>query len=85
MAMCKCGKCGACKKRMAAKSAPAKKYIGSAADKKQDAKTTKGMSPAQKAIFGKADAKMDKNKSMTKAQDTKKDNALARRIKSGKK
>jgi hypothetical protein len=70
---------------MVAKKAPAKKYIGSAADKKQDTKTMKGMTPAQKAKFQKADAKMDKNTKMTKAQDTKKDNALARRIKSGKK
>jgi hypothetical protein len=69
---------------MVAKKAPAKRYIGSAADKKQDAKTMKGMTPAQKAKFQKEDAKMDKNKSMTKKQDTKKDTALARRIKSGK-
>jgi hypothetical protein len=69
---------------MVAKKTPAKKYIGSAADKKQDAKTMKGMTPAQKAKFQKEDAKMDKNKSMTKKQDTKKDTALARRIKSGK-
>jgi hypothetical protein len=62
-----------------------KPYIGTAADKKQDAKTMKGMTPAQKAKFEKADAKMDKNTKMTKAQDTKKDNALARRIKAGKK
>jgi hypothetical protein len=77
MAMCKCGKCAECKKRG--------KYIGSAADKKQDAKTMKGMTPAQKAKFQKEDAKMDKNKGMTKSQDTKKDNALAKKIKSGKK
>jgi hypothetical protein len=69
---------------MVAKKTPAKRYIGSAADKKQDAKTMKGMTPAQKAKFQKEDAKMDKNKSMTKKQDTKKDTALARRIKSGK-
>jgi hypothetical protein len=80
MAMCKCGKCAACKKR-----AGEKKYIGSAADKKQDSKTMKGMTPSQKAKFEKADAKMDKNTKMTKAQDTKKDNALAKKIKSGKK
>ena len=82
MATCTCGKCASCKKRMAAKKKP---YIGTAADKKQDAKTMKGMTPAQKAKFQKADAKMDKNKGLTKSQDTKKDNALARRIKSGKK
>lgn len=80
MATCTCGKCAACKKRSAAK-----KYIGTAADKKQDAKTMKGMTPAQKARFQKEDAKMDKNKKLTKSQDTKKDNALARRIKAGKK
>jgi hypothetical protein len=62
-----------------------KKYIGTAADKKQDAKTMKGMTPAQKAKFNKADAKMDKNTKLTKAQDTKKDNALAKKIKAGKK
>jgi hypothetical protein len=67
---------------MASKNKP---YIGSDADKKQDTKTTKGMTPAQKAKWMKGDAKMDKDKTLTKAQDTKKDNALARRIKSGKK
>jgi hypothetical protein len=73
MAMCKCGKCAACKKK--------KQYIGSSADKKQDAKTMKGMTPAQKKKFEKADAKMDKDKTLTKKEDTKKDNALANRIK----
>lgn len=77
MATCKCGKCADCKKRG--------KYIGTAADKKQDAKTMTGMTPAQKAKFQKADAKMDKNTKLTKAQDTKKDNALAKKIKAGKK
>ncbi len=70
---CTCGKCASCKK--------SKGYIGSKADKKQDAKTTKGMTPAQKAKFKKEDAKMDKDKTLTKKEDTKKDNALARRIK----
>lgn len=73
---CSCGKCAACKKAMAKKP-----YIGSKADAKQDKKTMKGMTPAQKAKFRKADAKMDKNKKLTKKEDTKKDNALARRIK----
>jgi hypothetical protein len=82
MATCKCGKCAACKKRMADSK---KKYIGTAADKKQDAKTMKGMTPAQKAKFKKEDAKMDEDKGLTKKEDTKKDNALARRIKAGKK
>jgi len=56
-----------------------------ASDKKQDAKTTKGMPAALKAKFQKADAKMDKNKNLTRKEDTKKDTALARRIKAGKK
>jgi len=51
-----------------------------AADKKQDAKTTKGMSPAQKAKFEKEDKKMDK-KPMSRKEDTKKDTALAKKIK----
>ena len=51
-----------------------------AADKKQDAKTTKGMSPAQKSKFEKEDKKMDK-KPMSRKEDTKKDNALAKKIK----
>ena len=83
MAMCKCGTCAACKKRAADKKN--KPYIGSSADKKQDAKTTKGMTPAQKAKFNKEDAKMDRNTKLTKAQDTRKDNALAKKIKAGKK
>ena len=65
--MCKCGKCASCKKRMSA-------------DKKQDSKTMKGMSPKQKAMFEKDDKKMDAKKP-SKKEDTKKDNALARRIK----
>lgn len=51
-----------------------------AVDKKQDAKTTKGMTPAQKAKFAKEDKKMDK-KPMSRKEDTKKDNALAKKIK----
>jgi hypothetical protein len=62
-----------------------KRYIGSAADKKQDAKTMRGMTPAQKEKFKKEDSKMDKNTKLTKKEDTKKDNALAKKIKSGKK
>ena len=57
---------------------------GKKADKAQDAKTMKGMSPKEKSSFKKADKKMDK-KSMTQAQDTKKDNALAKKIKAKKK
>ena len=51
-----------------------------AKDKKQDAKVMKGMSPKQKAAFGKADAKMDKKKPSAKA-DAKMDKALAKKIK----
>jgi len=53
------------------------------ADKNQDAKTMKGMTAKQKAAFEKGDKKMDK-KPMTRAQDTKADNALAKKIKKGK-
>ena len=65
--MCKCGKCAACKKRMAA-------------DKKQDSKTMKGMSPKQKAMFEKGDKKMDAKKP-SPAADKKMDKALAAKVK----
>ena len=48
-------------------------------DKKQDAKMMKGMKPAQKAAFKKADVKMDKAKPSAKA-DMKMDKALRSRI-----
>ena len=51
----------------------------SSADKKQDAKVTKGMTPAQKAKFAKEDKKMDK-KPMSRSMDAKKDSALAKKI-----
>jgi hypothetical protein len=51
-----------------------------AADKKQDAKVMKGMSPKQKAAFEKADKKMDKKKPSAKA-DMKMDKALAKKVK----
>jgi hypothetical protein len=57
---------------------------GKKADKAQDAKVMKGMSPKDKSSFKKADKAMDK-KSMTQAQDTKKDKALAKKIKAKKK
>ena len=50
------------------------------ADKKQDAKAMKGMTPAQKGKFKKEDAKMDKKKP-SKKEDAKKDAALAKKIK----
>jgi hypothetical protein len=49
-------------------------------DKKQDAKTMKGMTPKQKAAFEKADKKMDK-KPMSRKEDAKKDAALAKKVK----
>jgi hypothetical protein len=56
------------------------KCVCKTADKKQDAKVMKGMTPAQKAKFAKEDKKMDK-KPMSRKEDTKKDNALAKKIK----
>jgi hypothetical protein len=50
------------------------------ADKKQDAKAMKGMTPSQKNKFKKEDAKMDK-KPMSKKKDAKLDKALAQKIK----
>jgi hypothetical protein len=49
-------------------------------DKKQDAKTMKGMTPAQKKKFAAADKKMDKKKPSRK-EDEKMDKALAKKIK----
>jgi hypothetical protein len=54
--------------------------VSKAADKKQDTKTMKGMTPAQKAKFQKEDKKMDK-KPMSRKEDVKKDTALAKKIK----
>lgn len=87
MAMCKCGKCTDCKKRMADKKKSGKKmppWIGSKADKEQDKKAEKGMTPAQKKKFEAADKKMDAKKP-SKKEDIKKDKALAARIKGKKK
>lgn len=53
------------------------------ADKKQDAKIVKGMTPAQKAKFMKADKAMDK-KIMSAKADLKADKAVAKKIKKGK-
>jgi hypothetical protein len=49
------------------------------ADKKQDAKVMKGMTPKQKSAFEKADKKMDAKKPSAKA-DMKMDKALAKKI-----
>ena len=68
---CSCGKCADCKKS----------WVGSKADNKMDKKLEKGMTPAQKKRFEKEDAKMDKNKSLSKKEDMKMDKALARKIK----
>jgi hypothetical protein len=48
-------------------------------DKKQDAAMMKGMKPAQKAAFKKADIKMDKKKPSAKA-DMRMDKALRSKI-----
>jgi len=53
------------------------------ADKKQDAKVTKGLTPKQKAAFKKGDAAMDKKKPSAKA-DMKMDKALVAKIKKAK-
>jgi hypothetical protein len=53
------------------------------ADKAQDKKMTKGLSPKQKAAFKKGDAAMDKKKPSAKA-DMKMDKALVAKIKKGK-
>jgi hypothetical protein len=77
-----CKKCGKakCTCPSTCKTCGKSKCGCKASDKKQDAKTTKGMSPAQKAKFEKEDKKMDK-KPMSRKEDTKKDNALAKKIK----
>jgi hypothetical protein len=53
------------------------------ADKKQDAKITKGLNTKQKAAFKKADAAMDKKKPSAKA-DMKMDKAVVAKIKKSK-
>jgi hypothetical protein len=53
-------------------------------DKAQDKKAMSGMSPKQKASFKKADKAMDK-KGLSRSEDTKKDKALADKIKKKKK
>jgi len=52
-------------------------------DKKQDAKAMKGLSPAKKAAFKKADTAMDK-KGLTRKQDVKADKALVAKLKKSK-
>jgi hypothetical protein len=63
---------------MAAMGAMAGKYT-EAKDKKKDAKMTKGMTPAQKAKFEKADKKHKKPKTM--AEDKKMDAKIIKKIK----
>jgi hypothetical protein len=55
-------------------------WIGSKADKEQDKKAEKGMTPAQKKKFEAADKKMDAKKPSKKA-DIRMDNALAKKVK----
>ena len=57
-----------------------KKAMSKTADKKQDAKVMKGMSPKQKSAFEKADKKMDAKKPSAK-EDVKLDKALAKKVK----
>ena len=59
-------------------------WLNSKEDKDQDKKEMKGMTPAQKAKFKKEDKKHDKP-GITKAEDKKKDNAIAKKIKAAKK
>jgi hypothetical protein len=59
------------------------KKMDSKADKKQDAKLMKGMSPKQRSAFMKADKKMD-SKPLSRKQDTKLDRALAAKVKKSK-
>ena len=69
---------------MAVKKKSTPPWIGSKADEKQDKKAEKGMTPAQKKRFEAADKKMDAKKP-SKKEDIKKDAALAKKIKAGKK
>ena len=50
-------------------------------DEAQDAKVMKNMTPKQMLEFKKKDKKMDKDKTMSRSEDTKKDKALAEKIK----
>lgn len=77
-----CAKCGCgCKAGNPAKGCKCTCATCAAArDKKQDTKVMKGMSPKQKAAFGKEDKKMDAKKPSAKA-DAKMDKALAKKVK----
>jgi len=68
----------------APKKTGTKTSAASKADKIQDAKTMKGMTPSQKAKFKSADTKMDSKRGLTAKQDLKSDNALAKKIKKAK-
>jgi hypothetical protein len=57
-----------------------KKAMSKTADKKQDAKAMKGMTPKQKSAFEKGDKKMDAKKPSAK-EDVKLDKALAKKVK----
>lgn len=61
----------------------AAKPMSAKADKKQDAKMMKGMTPSQKAKFKTADKKMDVKKPSAKA-DTRMDMALRKKVMKGK-
>lgn len=72
---------------MAEKKKSTPPWIGTKGDKSQDAATKKkaGLTGKDAKKFDKADAKMDKDKTLTKKEDTKKDNALAKKIAAKKK
>jgi hypothetical protein len=50
-------------------------------DAAQDAKVMKNMTPAQMVAFKKGDKKMDKDKTMSRSEDTAKDKTLAKKVK----
>lgn len=90
MAMCKCGKCAACKKKKMAGSSSSKSYnkgsYTEAKDKKKDAAMTRGMTAAEKRQFEKKDkAHGDKKKPKTMAEDRKIDAKIIASIKAKRK
>lgn len=84
MAMCKCGKCAACKKKKASSKTPPflKGKYTEKKDKEKDAQMTKGLSPAEKREFEKKDkAHGDKKKPRTMQEDKKIDARIISGIK----
>lgn len=89
MAMCKCGKCAACKKRKMSSTSSKSYNRGSyteAKDKKKDAVMLKGMTAAEKREFEKKDkAHGEKKKPKTMAEDRKIDAKIIASIKAKRK